>query len=161
MEIHRRETTSPCTRGYVASIGIQVFKGRRDVLVHLFRPDWTTEEESTYMWSDLVQENAAPGQVPGRGNSREVLLESFTKAELDQIVDYLTTRYAGRLTTITTNCLSFPLPTGLLPLRAMPEGKDIGRIRFEIVPGYALPFVMHGLYDLSQHKPLDQGLTDD
>ena len=65
-----------------------------------------------------------------------------------------------KMTRISTNSLEFPLPAGLLPLRSMPEGKDIGRIRFEIVPGYPLPFTVHGLYDLSQHKPMDQGLQD-
>ena len=37
----------------------------------------------------------------------------------------------------------------------------MGRIRFEIVPGYLLPFTVHGLYDLSQHKPMDPGGTQD
>jgi hypothetical protein len=83
-----------------------------------------------------------------------VVLESFTREEMDQIVAYLATRYADRLTRISVNSLEFPVPGGLLPLSSMPEGKDIGRIRFEIVPHYPLPFSVHGLYDLSQHKPM-------
>ncbi len=158
MEIIRNEPQSPprCPRCHVATICIRAFKGRKDVVVHLFRPQWEPEEEDC-PWAELVQEDAdASG---GRGNSREVVLESFTADEMDRIVEYLAGRYADRLTRIATNVLSFPLPAGLLPLRSMPEGKDIGRIRFEIVPGYPLPFTMHGLYDLSQHKPMDPGLA--
>lgn len=159
MEIVRKEpqSPSPCPRGHVATICIRAFKGRKDVLVHLFRPQWEPGEEAGYPWSELVREDTAGG----RGNSREVLMESFTAAEMDRIVEYLAGRYAERLIRITTNVLEFPLPGGLLPLRSMPEGKDIGRIRFEIVPGYPLPFTVHGLYDLSQHKPMDTGGTQD
>ena len=158
MEIVRQEAKSAhlCPRGHVATICIRVFKGRRDVLVHLFRPDWTSEE-AVYPWPELVQEDPQTGPSTCRGDSRAVLLESFNREEMDQIVAYLTARYADRLTRISINSLEFPLPAGLLPLSAMPEGKDIGRIRFEIVPHYPLPFVVHGLYDLSQHKPLDPG----
>ncbi len=159
MEIVRKEpqSPSPCPRGHVATVCIRAFKGRKDVLVHLFRPQWDPAEEGGYPWAELVREDAAGG----RGNSREVLMESFTAAEMDRIVEYLAGRYAERLTRISTNVLEFPLPGGLLPLRSMPEGKDMGRIRFEIVPGYLLPFTVHGLYDLSQHKPMDPGGTQD
>jgi len=160
MEIVRQEAKSAhlCPRGHVATICIRAFKGRRDVLVHLFRPEWTSQDED-YRWSELVQEDSGSAQAPGRGDSRAVLLESFTREEMDQIVNYLASRYADRLTRISVNSLEFPLPPGLLPLSSMPEGKDIGRIRFEIVPRYPLPFAVHGLYDLSQHKPMDQGLS--
>lgn len=157
MDIVRQESRSAhlCPRGHVATICIRAFKGRRDVLVHLFRPDWTADEE-VYPWPQLVQD--APPSQPGagRGDSRAVVLESFTREEMDRIVDYLASRYADRLTRISVNSLDFPLPPGLLPLSSMPEGKDIGRIRFEIVPRYPLPFTVHGLYDLSQHKPMAQ-----
>jgi len=161
MEIVRQEskTAHLCPRGHVATICIRAFKGRRDVLVHLFRPEWAAGEGSDYLWPQLVQDDPAQGQGARRGNSREVVLESFTREELDSVVEYLAGRYADRLTGITANSLEFPLPDGLLPLRSMPEGKDIGRIRFEIVPGYSLPFAVHGLYDLSQHKPMDQGVS--
>ena len=161
MEIVRQESRSAhlCPRGYVATICIRVFKGRRDVLVHLFRPDWTSDEGTDYPWPELVQEDPGIDRSTSRGNSRAVLLESFTREEMNQIVEYLGIRYADRLTRISINSLEFPLPAGLLPLSSMPEGKDIGRIRFEIVPRYPLPFAVHGLYDLSQHKPMDQGMT--
>jgi hypothetical protein len=155
MDIVRQEslTAHLCPRGHVATICIRTFKGRRDVLVHLFRPDWTAEAEG-YPWPELVREEPVNEPGAGRGNSRAVVLESFTREEMDQIVAYLATRYADRLTRISVNSLEFPVPGGLLPLSSMPEGKDIGRVRFEIVPRYPLPFSVHGLYDLSQHKPM-------
>jgi len=159
MEIVRKEPQSAplCPRGHVATICIRAFKGRKDVLVHLFRPEWEAGEGADYPWPDLVQDG--PVEAGSRGNSRDVLLESFTSEEMDQIVEYLAGRYAERLTRIATSVLNFPLPPDLRPLRSMPEGKDIGRIRFEIVPNYSLPFTVHGLYDLSQHKPMDTGLS--
>jgi hypothetical protein len=160
MDIVRQESRSAqlCPRGYVASICIRTFKGRKDVLAHLFRPDWK-EEDKGFPWPELVQEDSKNGPNAGRGDSRAVVLESFTREEIDLIVEYLSTRYADRLTRISVNSLEYPLPAGLFPLSSMPEGKDIGRIRFEIVPRYPLPFAVHGLYDLSQHKPMDQGLS--
>lgn len=161
MEILRQEneTAPPCPRGFVATISIRSFKGRRDVLVHLFRPS-SDDSAQDYDWNSLVQHDENRDVNTNRGDTREVILESFSKDELDSIVRYLAGRYADRLTSITTNTLRFPLPAGLLPLRSMPEGKDMGRIRFEIVPGYPLAFPVHGLYDLSQHKPIDQRLDD-
>lgn len=162
MEILRQEHEAvlPCPRGFVATISIRSFKGRRDVLVHLFRPVPAGQPEPDYDWDQLVHHDQDFTLSSGRGDTREVIRESFSRDELDSIVAYLAGRYADRLTSITTNALRFPLPAGLLPLRSMPEGKDMGRIRFEIVPGYPLPFPVHGLYDLSQHKPMDQGLAD-
>lgn len=157
MEIIRQDDRRdpPCPRGYVATICIRCFKGRKDVLVHLFRPAWEPTEAEAYPWSALIRADMEP--VTPRGNSQNVILESFTRDELEQLVRYLADRHADRLVRIVTNVLDFPVPAGLLPLSSMPEGKDMGRIRFEIVPGYTLPFPVHGLYDLSLHKPMDQG----
>ncbi len=157
MEIIRQDDRSnpPCPRGYVAAICIRCFKGRKDVLAHLFRPSWDQSETGGYAWTSLIRQGVEPATP--RGNSQNVILESFTHDELEQLVRYLAERYADRLVRIATNVLDFPVPAGLLPLGSMPEGKDMGRIRFEIVPGYALPFPMHGFYDLTQHKPIDQG----
>lgn len=161
MKIERSEPeTLPCSRGLAATIRIRSFKGRKDVLVHLFRPVWDNAEMSAHPWSELIDQNMPSDQGANRGDSREVVLESFSATELHALVSYLSNRYADRLTDIATNALTFPLPAGLLPLSSMPEGKDIGRIRFEIVPGYPLSFPVHGLYDLSQHKPMVQENLD-
>ena len=157
MEIIRQDhrSTPPCARGYVAEICIRSFKGRKNVLAHLFRPSWDQSEAKAYTWDQLIRTDQTP--LTSRGNSEHVILESFTYDELKALLGYLAERYASRLVHISTNVLDFPVPPGLLSLGSMPEGKDIGRIRFEIVPGYTLPFVVHGLYDLAQHQPIDPG----
>ncbi|MDY0275899.1 MAG: hypothetical protein RBR42_10785 [Desulfomicrobium sp.] len=154
MEILRQEPqeTLPCSRGFTATMTIRSFKGRKDVVVHLFRPYQDPGDGDNYNWTQLIDHSQDANSE--RSDSREVILESFTKEELEQIVQYLHSRYADRLVEIRTNALRYPLPMGLVPLKAMPEGKDMGRIRFEIVPNYPLSFIMHGFYDLSQHKPL-------
>lgn len=154
MEIIRQnpQVIPPCPRGFTATMTIRSFKGRKDVVAHLFRPDQSPHEDQDYDWSQLIYKSDKSSS--DRCDTKEVILESFTQEELNQLVDYLSQRYADRLVNICTNVLSYPLPTGLLPLKAMPEGKDMGRIRFEIVPNYPLSFIVHGFYDLSQHKPM-------
>lgn len=152
MEIIRHDPpTLPCPRGRTAQITITSFKGRKNVDVHLFRPDVTAEEGASWPWEALVE----PGDPEAVAQTREVILESFTDRELDAVVDYIAARYGERLAALRTAALPFPLPPGIRPLRAMPEGKDIGRIRFEMVPGYTLPFPVHGLYNLAQHEPIE------
>ncbi len=152
MEIIRHDPPSlPCPRGRTAQITIKTFKGRKNVDVHLFRPTWDEGEDAHWPWEELVE----PADPEAMGLTREVILESFTTEELDALVDYITRRYGERLAAIRTNALRFPLPAGIRPLRSMPEGKDIGRIRFEQVPGYELPFPVHGLYNLAQHEPME------
>lgn len=161
MEITRQDARSnpPCPRGYAATLCIRCFKGRKEVLAHLFRPAWDPSEAETYPWAALIRHGEEP--VTPRGDSQNVILESFTRDELEHLIRYLSERYADRLLRIAASVLDFPLPPGLLPLSSMPEGKDMGRIRFEIVPGYTLPFPVHGFYDLTQHKPMDQGDCED
>lgn len=159
MKILRQEPSTPplCPRCYAATIRIRVFKGRRDVLVHLFRPVQEEQESLDCPWDTLIRAESEQQPVSDRGDSKAVIMEAFVREELDALVAYLSGRYAERLTAMTTTALEFPLPPGLLPFGAIPEGKDMGRIRFEIVPGYSLPFTVHGFYDLSLHKPMDQG----
>ncbi len=142
----------PCPRGRTAQITIKSFKGRKNVDVHLFRPQGDDAEDSAaWPWEALIE----PGDPQSVAQTREVILESFTEEELEAIVEYIANRYGERLTALRTNALPFPLPPGIRPLRSIPEGKDIGRIRFEQVPGYRLAFPVHGLYNLAQHEPLE------
>lgn len=152
---HEPRTPLPCPRGYTASMRIRSFKGRRDVQVHLFRPVWDAKDADLLAWELLI---SVDDVATNRGDSKKVILETFTLDELEAVLEYVSQRYADRLENLTSSALSFPIPTGLLPLCAMPEGKDMGRIRFDIVPGYTLPFIVHGWYDLSQHKPINDGL---
>lgn len=158
MEIIRHDPPSlPCPRGRTAQITIKSFKGRKNVDVHLFRPTWDEDEDAHWPWEELVE----PGDDSAMEQTREVILETFTPEELEALVQYLAERYGERLTAIRTGALPFPLPPGIRALRSMPEGKNIGRIRLEQVPGYALSFPVHGLYDLAQHEPIEvPGIQD-
>lgn len=154
INIQNPEYPLPVDRAYVVSIVIKSFKGRKDVDVHLFRPDWDESEMENYDWSKLLGRPLEPGMSMDPVGSRKTLLECFTKEERDRVVDYLKTRYHDRVSSITSRCIDFPIPLGLKPLSEIPEGKDIGKIRFEKIPNYTLPFSVHGLFDLSQHKPI-------
>lgn len=146
----------PVERAYALSMTIKSFKGRRDVEVHLFRPCWDPAEEAGYDWNALLGEPMPGSNDPE--SSRKVILESFTRAERDQIVSYLKAHYVSRLEAITSAPLDFPVPRGLPPLCSLTEGKSIGFIRFEKIPHYDLPVPLRGLYDLSQHRPIVEGL---
>lgn len=143
----------PVPRAYVLTMVIMSFKGRRDVEVHLFRPEVDPSDAAAWPWARLLGEPVEPGRDDPEG-SRRLLLEAFTADERHQVVEYLKERYADRVSAITGQALEFPIPLGLRPLSEIPEGKTVGFIRFEKVPNYPLPFPLHGFYDLARHRPL-------
>lgn len=150
------EQNLPLERAFVVSIVIRSFKGRKDVEVHLYRPVWDRSEENHHKWDMIISQ--LPGQIQrDLEKSRHVVMESFTIEERDQLVDYLKERYSQKLRLISSAPLSFPVPGGLMPLSMMPENEDQGRIRFERIPNYTLPFPVHGFYDLSAHSPILTG----
>jgi hypothetical protein len=146
----------PVDRAFALSMTIRSFKGRRDVEAHLFRHTWDPAEEAAFDWNALLGpciEGAADPE-----SSRKVILEAFTRQERDQIIAYLTEHYASRLSAIDSAPLGFPVPRGLPPLCGLDEGKSIGFIRFEKIPHFHLPLALRGLYDLSQHRPIVEGI---
>ncbi len=147
----------PVPRAYVLSMTILSFKGRRDVEVHLFRPEVDPAEAANWRWDHVLGDPLEPGRDDPEG-SRRLLMECFTADERNQVVEYLKQRYGDRVSTITGQAVEFPVPLGLRPLSDIPEGKTVGFIRFDKVPNYPLPFPVHGFYDLARHKPLvDEG----
>jgi len=153
----------PIERGYVLSMVIRTFKGRRDVEVHLYRSAWPEDEMANYDWATILggsieRKDAEPTDPEG---SKKLLLEAFTLEERDMIINYLSERYASRLSKITAAPLGFPIPQGLSPLSSFPEGKTIGTVKLDKIPNYPLPFHIRGLYDLSQHRPLVEDKPDD
>lgn len=158
MQIHSTASTQPLPseRAYVMSIVIKSFKGRRDVEVHLFRPEYGEAEKSGYQWENLLGDPVEPGMDDPEG-SRKVLLEAFTKEERDAILNYLAEHYQDRVTEVHAQPMNFPIPLGLQPLSSIPEGKTIGLIKFSKLPNYDLGFELSGLYDLSQAEPLIEG----
>lgn len=146
----KHSDNSPPTR-FTNSISmvIKSFKGRRNVEVHLFRANWTPQEEENENWVELIA--GTPSDTEG---SRRVIMESFTDEERDTIIDYLQTQYANRLTAIRSIPLSFPVPAGLSGLTQLEPGKNVGFIEFAKIPSYSLEIPLKGLYDLSQHPPI-------
>lgn len=141
-------------RGHCISMTIKSFKGRRNVQVHLFRAAWDPTEEANYEWDNMLGAPIDPSMQPDPEGSRKIYMESFGPGERDAIVGFLQRVYADKLAAIEAQPLSFPIPMGLTALSSVPEGKDIGIIRFEKIPSYDLGIPLHGLYDLSQHEPL-------
>ena len=152
IQIENGEIPSP--RGYAVSMVIKSFKGRRDVEVHLFRPEWDEADENEIKWDNLFGSPATLDAIPNEKKDRKIVLESFTMEERDKVVDYLKEHYSSRLESIFSTPMEFPVPTGLPPLSSITEGKDIGLIKFEKVPHFNLPFALRGLYNLGAHRPL-------
>lgn len=155
MQIHSiaSEKPLPADRAYVMTMTIKSFKGRKNVKVHLFRPEYDASDFDEYEWDNLLGDSIEPGLDETEGSKR-VLLEAFTKAERDQVFEYIRKCYQDRVEEADARPMSFPIPKGLTPLSGIPEGKSIGLIRFSKLPNFTLPFPMSGLYDLSQHDPI-------
>ncbi|MGE4299666.1 MAG: hypothetical protein AB7E47_16730 [Desulfovibrionaceae bacterium] len=153
------ETPAPIARIHVLSMIIRTFKGRRDVEVHLFRPEpdaGDMAEMEAAGWDTLIEDTQHPDIECDMDTTRRVLLEAFTEEERDTLLAYLSERYEGKVSAITACPMVLPIPLGLKPLSSFPVGKTIGVIRFDALPNYPLPFAVHGLYDLAQHEPLVQ-----
>ena len=157
----------PVKEGYAISMVIKTFRGHKYVEVHLFRPDWEDSRDAqSYDWTKLLGDPIDKNISSNPLGSRKVLLESFTLEERDMVIDYMKKRYISRLSAINSRPLQFPIPLGLIPLSEIPEDGDVGCIHFEEIHNYTLPFPVHGLYILSQHKeatdqPQPKGEMDD
>ncbi|MGE4538789.1 hypothetical protein K9F62_15965 [Desulfovibrio sp. JY] len=148
----------PVHRAWTVSMVIKSFKGRKDVTVHLFRPEWDPAEEKIYDWDALIGDPVDPDLPVSIESCRRILLESFTEEERDALVTYLKTRYKDKLSEIHACALNLPIPLGLTALSELTEGKSVGFIRFDKIPNYTLSFPVRGYFDLSQHKPIIEGL---
>lgn len=153
IQVIEPQTKLPIDRAHVVSVVIKSFKGRRNVEVHLFRP---AGEESLpdYNWVDLIDDHHHPDVAYEPEAVKRFIMEAFTEAERDQVLEYLKERYANKLESITACPIEFPVPLGITPLSDIPEGKTAGFIRFDQIPNYNLGFPLRGFYDLSQHEPL-------
>lgn len=148
---HTEQNPPEIDRGYVISIVINSFKGFKYVQVHLFRPTWDVQEEEVYDWERLLGNPVRPDQPVDPTGSRQVIMETFTRPEKQELLQYLGRHYQNKLESITVRALQFPVPMGLYPLSAVQEQGKIGKIRFDQLPNYDLDFQVHGLYDLSKH----------
>ncbi|MBI9081803.1 MAG: hypothetical protein JEY79_18940 [Pseudodesulfovibrio sp.] len=155
MDINVIAPNSPLPTSFAHSISITIksFKGRRNVEVHLFRPEWSTKEEKDQDWTTLLGAPVDPSRTDPSGSKR-IIMESFTDNERDRIINYLKEQYSTRLTAIHSSPLTFPVPTGLSGLSQIEAGKDVGFIEFKRIPSYPLDIPLKGLYDLAQHSPI-------
>ncbi|WP_285906171.1 hypothetical protein [Pseudodesulfovibrio pelocollis] len=144
------QSPPPVAHAHTLSMVVKSFKGRRNVEVHLFRGRWSEADEASLPWSDLID-----GPVPGHGEAaRRLVMEAFTDAERDRVVDYLKAQYSTRLTAIRSMPLCFPVPAGLCGLSEAQPGKSVGFIDFEKIPSYRLDLPLRGYFDLSLHPPI-------
>lgn len=147
------EKILPIERAFAVSMVINVFKGRKNVAVHLYRPDVDPDSlgcDFDKITGDLLH----PELTAGPESVRKIAAESFTRTERIALVDYLLARYGDKVSRIDAVPLEFPIPMGMLALSEIPEGKTIGVLRLEKTPNYPLEFPVHGFYDLAQHEPL-------
>ncbi len=142
-------------RVYVIQAQLKSFKGRKDVIVYLFRPDTNAEELEELRTLDLV--GPSDEDTPKGANSEDALLsllEAFTAEEGNEVLEYLKLRYDELISEVVVSPVEIPVPLGMVPFSAIPEGKTMGFIRFENVEHYSLPFRVHGFYDLDAHDAL-------
>jgi hypothetical protein len=144
------QSPPPTPFAHTLSMVIKSFKGRRNVEVHLFRSVWDEASEASLPWKTLLE-----GECPGPGEAgRRVVMEAFTEAERDRIVDYLKAQYSTRLAAIRSVPLRFPVPARLCGLSEAEPGKTIGFIEFQKIPSYPLDIPLKGFYDLNRHPPI-------
>jgi hypothetical protein len=153
-EIHTDSKTPPVDRGYAVSMVIKQFKGHADVEVHLFRPTWDEEDYGGYPWEELIGGAISDSRPEDPENSKSLILETFTAAESQRLMDYLRERYADRLASIQCHVLDFPVPLDLTPLSSIRQTDTVGRLDLDQIPNYSLDFPVKGIYDLSRHDRL-------
>lgn len=142
-------------RIYLIQATLKTFKGRRDVMVHLFRHDTDPAELESLRGQGLVSE--ADGSTPSGASEEDALyslLEAFTAEEGNELLEYLKARYSDHITRVVVCPVELPVPLGMVPLSGIPEGKSMGFLRFDRAPEYSLSFGVHGFYDLDAHEPL-------
>ena len=150
------EGTEACERAHAIIATIRTFKGRKNVDIHLFRHNINVEDGTPLPWDALIGDPVDPDQPGNPDDVKKMVLEMFTEAERDQIVQYLKNKYGQRLASVTCASVEYPVPLGVTPLSTIPEGKTMGFIRFDDVDNYSLPFAFRGFYDLAEHEPLVQ-----
>ena len=146
-------------RIYIITLTMHTFKGRRHVEAHLFRGEPDPAELASLRNKGLVGKPYADqgdNQQPHgtEDDALQTVLEAFTAEEGNLLLDYLKERYTNQILRVTVCPLELPIPLGVVPLSAIPEGKTMGFIRFDVVRDYPLPFAVRAFYDLDAHEPL-------
>ncbi len=142
-------------RCYLIQAQLKSFKGRKDVIVYLFRTDVDEKELVQLRELDVV----APrnDETPFGATKEDALLsllEAFTAEEGNEVLEFLKERYEEHISEVVVSPVEIPVPLGMVPFSAIPEGKSMGFIRFDSGDEYPLPFVIYGFYDLEAHDAL-------
>ena len=150
---------APLDRIYIITLVMHTFKGRRNVEAHLFKAESDPAELASLRDKGLLGKPCAdPGdsRLPcgTEDDALQTVLEAFTAEEGNLLLDYLKKRYVDQIARVTVCPLELPIPLGVVPLSAIPEGKTMGFIRFDAVRDYPLPFAVRAFYDLDAHEPL-------
>ncbi len=142
-------------RIYLIQVTLKSFKGRRDVIAYLFRLNNNQEEMEALRELDIVgKKDINTPEGASVDNALLSALEAFTADEGNILLAYLEKRYEEQISEVVVSPLEIPIPLGMVPFSAIPEGKTMGFIRFDAVPDYDLPFSVHGFYDLDAHDSL-------
>lgn len=145
----------PLDRVYLIQATLRTFKGRRDVVIHLFRSDPDAAELEALRTQDIV---GKPDRETPEGASADdalrSVLEAFTTDEGNALLAYLEKRYAEHITRVLVCPIDFPVPLGMVPFASIPEGHSMGFLHLDKVKDYDLPFAVRGFYDLEAHDPI-------
>lgn len=154
-EFREAPEDAPLARIYIAAATLEKFRNKNNVEIQLFRIGVDNREVEILKKLNLVDKN--PGDLPeaiiaqaSEDAALECLLETFTKAEVDRLAQYLQNRYGDLVTSLTACPIDLPVPLGVGPLAKIPEGKSSGFINFDLAPDYPLDFAFRGYYDLEQ-----------
>lgn len=137
-------------RQYVAAALIANFRGHKDVETHLFRDGWTKEEAEEMASLNLIADPSGP--LPealaavSREASLECALETFSRAEAEELIAYLERRYAGQISRLDVAPMELPAPRGVIGLNRIPATETSGFIDFYKAKDYPLSFRLRGYY---------------
>lgn len=147
-------------RIYIITATIKTFKGRRDVEIHLFKTNPDTSELKFLSNMKLVDvdnnTNAVSNIKEATDDALRSVLEAFTAKEGNLLLEFLDDKYNDQISKVLVCPLEIPIPMGIIPLSAIPQGKTMGFIHFDETKNYSLPFAVWGFYDLDAHDPLVQ-----
>lgn len=148
----------PLERIYIITATLKNFKGRRNVEVHLFRANPDLAELESLRAMNIVgkpnNETPVGSNTPAAAeDALRTVLEAFTAEEGNVLLEYMDKRYADQFAKVVVCPLELPVPLGVVPLSAIPEGKSMGFIHLSAVRDYPLDFAVSGFYDLDAHEP--------
>lgn len=147
LDFHRAEKPA-LERIYIAALYLDNFRGRENVEVQLFRPGAAESEIQALKGKNLVAAALPALEGASEDAALACLLEAFTLAEAEKLSAYISERYGQQAQKLVICPMDLPVPLGVGPLAALPEGKNSGFLNFDLAPDYPLDFRFRGYFDL-------------